>query len=254
MKQVRMSGIVGGTATAAIAIALAGCGTSSTASPTAAEATGSPAASAPEAAGPGTPGAPGPGTPSSGAPSTGATGGGPETATGGGAGPGTGTPSRTGTETGERPGGGLGGDGAGARQPCATGTLSARLANRYAVETNRYVTLILTNTSRTACTVRGWSALQLINGGGVLPTRVVRHGTPQTVTIPGGGYAWERLYWSSELADDESVPCQPTPTMLRVTPPDQTRRLVTFWNQGPVCRHGTISLTPLKESPAPVAG
>ncbi|NVI92024.1 DUF4232 domain-containing protein [Actinomadura sp. BRA 177] len=132
--------------------------------------------------------------------------------------------------------------------------LEARLANRYAVETNRYVTLILTNTSGTPCTIRGWAGLQLVNDDGVVPTRVRRDGTPRTVTIPSHGYAWERLYWTSELAGDESVPCQPTPTRLWVIPPDQTRHLTTLWNQGPVCRHGTISLTPIAESPAPVAG
>jgi hypothetical protein len=234
---------------AAIAIALAGCGTSSTAGPTAAELGGSatPSETA-TAAAPGA-GSPGKGSPASGSPSAE-----PSSGTGTGTGTGDGSGPGAGSETGERPGGGLGGDGTGPHPSCTDGTLGARLANRYAIETNRYVTLILTNTSRTTCTIRGWSRLQLVNGSGSLPTRVMRHGTPRTLTLPGHGYVWERLYWTSEPADDESLPCQATPTTLRVTPPGHTRYLSTVWNQGAVCGHGTISLTPVEESPAPVAG
>ncbi|TDC55011.1 DUF4232 domain-containing protein [Actinomadura sp. KC345] len=127
--------------------------------------------------------------------------------------------------------------------------LSASLTSSYAVETNRYVTLVLTNTSETSCTVRGWSGLQLVNAAGLVDTDVIRHGTPRTVALPSGGHAYERLYWTSELAADEAVPCQPTANALKVVPPGQTRQLEAPWSHGPVCRHGEISLTPLSASP-----
>ncbi|TDE27333.1 DUF4232 domain-containing protein [Actinomadura sp. 6K520] len=127
--------------------------------------------------------------------------------------------------------------------------LSASLTNRSFVETNRYVTLVLTNISGTSCTVRGWSDLQLVNAAGLVSTNVMRHGTPRTVTLPSGGHAYERLYWTSELAADESVPCQPAANALKVVPPDETRQLEAPWWYGPVCQHGDISLTPLTANP-----
>ncbi|MGP4026747.1 DUF4232 domain-containing protein [Actinomadura sp. 3N407] len=129
--------------------------------------------------------------------------------------------------------------------------LSARLSNRNFVETNRYVTLILTNTSGSTCKLRGFASLQLVNDGGLVETRVRQHGTPRTVTLRSHDWAYERLHWTSEHASDESVPCQPTATTLQVYTLYQTRPLTAFWNNGPVCQHGTIWLTPITPNSTP---
>ncbi len=192
-----------GTAMAAIAIALAGCGTSSTAGPTAAEVGDS-------------------ATPS-------------ETATA--AAPGAGSRGRGRLGRGRLGAARQRGRRRRKREPPGLHHRDARGAARQPVRRRDQPLrdAHLDQHVRDPCTIRGWAGLQLVNDDGVVPTRVRRDGTPRTVTIPSHGYAWERLYWTSELAGDESVPCQPTPTRLWVIPPDQTRHLTTLWNQGPVC-------------------
>ncbi|GGU18816.1 DUF4232 domain-containing protein [Actinomadura livida] len=237
--------IWGPLAAAAVATALAGCGPAENAGPAAAEAGGpAPPAGSTTAGAPGSGTGTEPGSPGTGAPS--------------------GTPSAVDAPTTGPPGGGKAGGpggeapageapgvaGAGAGGPRCTGAmLSASLINRYFIETNRYVTLVLTNTSGTTCTVRGWSDLQLVNAAGLVHTNVLRHGTPQTVTLPSGGRAYERLYWTSETAADEGVPCRPTANALKIVPPDETRQLEAPWLYGAVCQHGDISLTPLTANP-----
>ncbi|MEU8798026.1 DUF4232 domain-containing protein [Spirillospora sp. NPDC048819] len=263
MSRTRLPRIIWGTsAAAAAAIALAGCGSTtdagaaasevrSSATPTSTATAGTPGSGT----GSGT-GSPGEGSPSTGSPGTGTgdgsgtgTGDGSGTGTGDGSGTGTGDGSGTGTPagtpTGGAPGDGRGGDGGGDYPLCTSDTLSAYLTNRSFVETNRYVTLVLTNTSRTTCNLRGFASLQLLNAGGLVETRVEHHGTPQTVTLGGHDSAYERLHWTSEHAGDEGNPCQPTATTLRVYTLYQTRPHTVSWNHGPVCNHGRIWLTPI---------
>ena len=151
---------------------------------------------------------------------------------------------------GEAPGDGRGGDGGGAGGGggdyplCTKGTLNAYLSNRTFVETNRYVTLVLTNTSRTTCTLRDWAGLELLNASGVIETDVRRHGTPRPVTLRGHDSAYARLNWTSEPAADEGNPCQPTATTLRVYTLYQTDPHRVPWTLGPICQHNRIWLTP----------
>ncbi|MFG2085640.1 MULTISPECIES: DUF4232 domain-containing protein [unclassified Spirillospora] len=236
-----MPRIIWGTlAAAAVTVTLTGCGLTSNAGPAASEVGSSTTPTSTATAG--TQGsATGSDSPGKGSPSTGSPGTGSGTGTG------------TGTETGESPGGGVGGDGAADYPLCTSAVLNARLSNRSFVETNRYVTLILTNTSKTTCKLRGFASLQLINADGLVETRVSRHGTPRTVTLRGHDWAYERLHWTSEPDGGESGtgPCQPTATTLQVYTLYQTQPLTASWTNGPVCHHGRIWLTPITPNTTP---
>jgi hypothetical protein len=41
-------------------------------------------------------------------------------------------------------------------------------------------------------------------------------------------------------AEGQSWPCEPTPTYLLVTPPDETQPITLAWSSGSVCQHGSI--------------
>ncbi|WP_433467219.1 DUF4232 domain-containing protein [Spirillospora sp. CA-128828] len=207
-------------AAAAVAAALAGCGATSNASRTSSGgATTPPPPGAATATSPGSPG----------------------TGTGGG-----------GNGTTGRPGTGASGGGAAARPRCTTGMLKASLTDLGAAAGNRYATLVLTNTSGKHCTTGGWSGLQLANSAGAVPTKVVREGTPRTITIYNGAGAYERLHWAAVPAGDETgADCEPVATVLKVIPPNQTERTNATWTYGSVCQHGQIRLTPLTTNPEP---
>ncbi|TDD84880.1 DUF4232 domain-containing protein [Actinomadura darangshiensis] len=212
--------ILGTLAAAAVATALAGCGSASNASPASAGGSGSstPPGTSSTAANPGSPG----GATGSG----GANGGSGNANAGGGANPG--------------------------RPQCTAGMLDASLTDLGAAAGNRYATLVLTNKSGKHCTTGGWSGLQLAGAGGTVPTKVVREGTPHTITIRNGGHAYERLHWAAVPAGDETGDnCEPVASVLRVIPPNRTEQTDATWKYGPACQHGQIRLTPLTSNPEP---
>ncbi|MBT2213894.1 DUF4232 domain-containing protein [Actinomadura sp. NEAU-AAG7] len=129
---------------------------------------------------------------------------------------------------------------------CTTSKLKASLSDFDAGAGQRYLTLALTNISKSACTTGGWSGLGQADAKGAIPTTTVREGKAHTITIPAGHSAYEVLHWAAVPADDETGdPCEPVPTTLRVIPPNETTRLTAPWNYGAVCQHGSIRLTPL---------
>ena len=90
--------------------------------------------------------------------------------------------------------------------------LRASLIDYDAGAGQRYLTLVLTNTSGRACTTGGWSGLSQANASGTIPTQVVRAGTARTITVPSGASAYEKLHWTVVPADDETGPtCEPVP-------------------------------------------
>ncbi|WP_242900922.1 DUF4232 domain-containing protein [Actinomadura terrae] len=129
---------------------------------------------------------------------------------------------------------------------CTTSKLKASLSDFDAGAGQRYLTLTLTNVSKSACTTGGWSGLDQADAEGAIPTTTIRDGKAHTITIPAGHKAYEVLHWAAVPADDETGdPCEPVPTSLSVIPPNETTRLVAPWNYGAVCQHGRIHLTPL---------
>lgn len=132
---------------------------------------------------------------------------------------------------------------------CHTSMLSAlvRMSNPGAGQ--RYAFLVLTNKSGVTCRVYGYPGMQLIGASGAsIPTDVVRTSpSPRLVTVVPGAHVYSGLHWTVVPATDEtSNPCEPDPSAVRVTPPDETAFLTIAWPGGSVCQHGQIMVTPFK--------
>ncbi|HEY6317076.1 MAG TPA: DUF4232 domain-containing protein [Acidimicrobiia bacterium] len=131
---------------------------------------------------------------------------------------------------------------------CQTSQLQAALEMPDAGAGQRYVTLVLTNTGAT-CQLTGYVGLQLLAAGGApIPTLVAPDtGRLVPVTLAPGGTASTPLHWAGIPLSDEAQtgPCEPQPTQVEITPPDQTQSLTTAWTLDPVCGHGRIDVSPL---------
>lgn len=133
---------------------------------------------------------------------------------------------------------------------CTTADLSAKLGQVNAGAGQRQAPLVLTNHSGHTCQTRGYVGLQLTTASGKkLPTSTARSGgSTALVTLKPGQQATTTLAWTVIASGDEPVdgPCEGTPSDLLVIPPNMTTQTATAWKQGPVCDHGTFSITPLK--------
>jgi hypothetical protein len=131
---------------------------------------------------------------------------------------------------------------------CSTTELTGSLGPETAGAGQRYATLVLRNTGGRTCTVHGYGGLGLAGAGGAaLPTNQVRTGGPATtVLLAPGASARSDLHWGAinGPGDAPTGDCQPTPTTLRVIPPDETDPLSVAWTFGPVCEGGTIEQHP----------
>jgi hypothetical protein len=131
---------------------------------------------------------------------------------------------------------------------CHTGELTGSLGPETAGAGQRYATLLLRNTGGRTCTVHGFGGLGLAGAGGAaLPTKQARVGGPATtVSLGPGATARSDLHWGAVNGpgDAPAGDCQPTPTALRVIPPDETDALSVAWTFGPVCEGGTIEQHP----------
>ena len=116
----------------------------------------------------------------------------------------------------------------------------------------RYAFLVLTNIAGVTCQVLGYPGMQLANAAGPIVTRVSRvAATPQLLTVTQGQHVYSQLHWTVVPATSEtSNPCEPVPTVLHVTPPDETTTLSTSWPGGSVCQQGAIDVTPFKPGKA----
>jgi hypothetical protein len=130
---------------------------------------------------------------------------------------------------------------------CHTGDLSGHFGRILGAAGSRYGPLVLVNTSRHTCTVRGFVGGQLLGAGGrPIVTHVVRvAGTPvTTVTVHPGGKAVSTLRWSAIPPGRAACP---TPAILQVTPPDETARLRVAWPaHQQICGAGTIDVRALR--------
>jgi hypothetical protein len=116
----------------------------------------------------------------------------------------------------------------------------------------RYATLVLTNHSKT-CSVYGYVGMQLLNAQRLpLPTNVVRNRTqpPRRVVLSPGQSAFSTLHWTAVNGPGEpsNGQCEPTPSYIKVTPPNEMDFLLTRWDGGYVCLHGRIDTGPLVPS------
>jgi len=108
--------------------------------------------------------------------------------------------------------------------------------------------VVLTNLSSLPCTLVGYGGISLRRSdGGAIPSSQVRAATPAPVRLvlaPGLGVR-SAISWSTVadpgVGEPADGPCEPTPTTLRVIPPNQVRQLAVPWTDGPVCGQGAIT-------------
>lgn len=136
---------------------------------------------------------------------------------------------------------------------CHTAMLSAHVTLGSPGAGQRYAFLVLTNIAGVTCQVLGYPGMQLANAAGPIVTRVSRvAATPQLLTVTQGQHVYSQLHWTVVPATSEtSNPCEPVPTVLHVTPPDETTTLSTSWPGGSVCQQGAIDVTPFKPGTGP---
>ncbi|GAA0259524.1 hypothetical protein GCM10009527_064360 [Actinomadura nitritigenes] len=139
---------------------------------------------------------------------------------------------------------------------CRTDGLEVRISTAGPAAGQRFAFLTLTNTSGSACHVRGYVGMLLLTASDhPIPTNLERLSPPgpQTVVLRPGGSAHARLQWTIVPGAGEPAhgACAPTPGLAWITPPDERAHLVVAWNQGVVCGGGHVSTTPLSPGPAP---
>jgi len=142
---------------------------------------------------------------------------------------------------------------------CHTADLTAGLHNLDAAAGSRYATAVLTNRTRSTCRIYGYGGVQLLDAARhPLPTHQIRDpGTPpRPVLLRPGGSASARLHWSPlpDGTESQTGPCQPTPTYLLITPPDETQPITVPWSSSePACSHGRIGQTAYVAGTTPIA-
>jgi hypothetical protein len=128
---------------------------------------------------------------------------------------------------------------------CHTAELTGSLRSPGAAAGNRYLVLVLTNSSTRACTLYGYGGIQLADAHRRgLPTAQRRDPShpPSTIRLEPGISASTALHWTvvPGAGESQTGQCEPTPAMLLVIPPDETTQLAVPWRYGVVCGHGTI--------------
>ena len=122
---------------------------------------------------------------------------------------------------------------------CNNTTLSATLANPDAGAGQRYAQFVVTNTSRTTCTLYGHGGFALVGA----PTQLTWTSTPgaSLVTLAPNQRAAMTLHWTVVPADNETAsPCEPIAATAISIPPDETQPLTVAWTLGAVCQHGQM--------------
>jgi len=123
---------------------------------------------------------------------------------------------------------------------------------------NRHGTAVIRNVQSTACSVRGYLGLRLLDAGRrVQTTRVVRGGTyfqaerrPRRVVLPPNGRATADIAWGIEPRQGESsVFCERPSWWIEITVPSAHRRSIRRFIGDPVCAHGHLFTTALMRAP-----
>lgn len=136
-------------------------------------------------------------------------------------------------------------EGSGEDNPCTADLLSGTIEAMDSAAGNRYVTLVVKNSSQQTCSLKGFGSIDLLDlKKQEMPTNAARSLDPQPVlvTLKPGKEAGKILHWSVIATGDEPTagPCQPPATGLNVTPPDETEPFQVDYEFGSVCDHGKI--------------
>lgn len=131
------------------------------------------------------------------------------------------------------------------RHRCHTGQLAPGIEVRGVAAGHRYANIVLTNVSKTTCTVYGFGGMQLYKGSAKVPTDLVRstkQHQPRTNVVRPGDSVYSPIRWTTVPHGNESAgsTCEPVATSARVTPPDERANKTVQWKYGPVCGHGHI--------------
>jgi hypothetical protein len=122
---------------------------------------------------------------------------------------------------------------------------------------NRHGTAVIRNVQSTACFVRGYLRLRLLDAGRrIQTTHVVRGGTyfeserhSRTVVIPPNSRATADIAWSIEPRRGESsVFCEPPSWWIEITVPSAHEHSILRFIGDPVCAHGQLFTTALARS------
>ncbi|MFE2532251.1 DUF4232 domain-containing protein [Streptomyces sp. NPDC059371] len=163
---------------------------------------------------------------------------------------------KTGTGTGTGTGSGSASASAGSAAGggrCHTSELRASVGRNDPGAGQENFPIVLTNTSKRACTVRGYPGAAFVDASGkqLGPDPRRSSGTPTTIVLAPGHSAWSGLTFSNpEISGANTA----TPTALIVTPPDERDPLTVTWTQGKVPVSGNASsvfLTVVRPGSAP---
>jgi hypothetical protein len=128
---------------------------------------------------------------------------------------------------------------------CHTSNLKITLPGGSAGAGQRYADIYFKNISPKTCRTVGWPGLGLATVHKALSTHTVRIGTAHWVTLKPGQRAYSALRWTViPTGNENSKGCGPTPTILRVIPPNETTFKAVHWS-GQICGHRTINAYPL---------
>lgn len=123
---------------------------------------------------------------------------------------------------------------------CHTAGLSAALTQIEGAAGSVYAKIELTNTTGRACRMYGYGGVGLVGA----PSRQQRDpsAAPELLSLPAGGHAYSQVRWSDvpQNGDAQRGQCQPTPSALLVTPPDETTSLRVTWHGSSACNRGAI--------------
>ena len=128
---------------------------------------------------------------------------------------------------------------------CTAALLSGSVDSMDADAGSRYVTLVVRNTSKQTCTLKGFGGLEMLSATKQpISTNAERNlaPAPTLVTLAPGASAGKYLRWSVVATGDEPTtgPCQPQSSSINVTPPDETEAFEVDYELGPVCSNGRI--------------
>jgi hypothetical protein len=129
---------------------------------------------------------------------------------------------------------------------CHTSDLAVTASMGDPAAGRRYEAVYFKNITLKTCQVFGWPGLGLRTAKKALSTHTVRVGIAHWVTLNQRQRAYSLLSWTVVPTGDENTKgCGPTPTILRVIPPNETTFKAVHW-PGQICGHRTITADPLR--------
>lgn len=133
-------------------------------------------------------------------------------------------------------------------QPCAREALSIKEGEGDAAMGGvRSVPFVLTNVSKSPCTLEGYPALELLNKAGTLVKRATKQKLDDPITmatIEPGKTAWFALNFNAGGAGYMGPPC-PTYRQLRITMPGAKRPFL-LRSEIQTCARSDFEVTPIK--------